>query len=152
MFSRATHILTMIIENKQSAEKVRISNERYLLATRAANEAIWDWDAEAYPGVFLDKKDVKRVDRFSQFALVAGYSAVIDSGLDFTKENVFRCGVILGSGIGGLHEIEDQVARLIEKGPDRVSPFTVPKMMLNAAGGNLSIRYGNWVGFANLSA
>ena len=103
---------------------------------------VYDWDAEQYPEAFSDKKEIKRVDRFTQFAMVAGYDAVKDSGLDFTKEDPFRCGVILGSGIGGLHEIEDQVRRLIEKGPDRVSPFTVPKMMLNAAGGNLSIRYG----------
>src|SRR5204862_6716326 len=64
------------------------------------------------------------------------------SGLDFAKEDPFCCGVILGSGIGGLHEIEEGCAKLIGKGPDRVSPFVVPKMMLNAAGGNLSIRYG----------
>ena len=50
--------------------------------------------------------------------------------------------LIIGSGIGGLHEIEEQCTKLFEKGPDRVSPFVVPKMMLNAAGGNLSIRYG----------
>lgn len=103
---------------------------------------VLDWNPEAFPGVFLDKKDIKRVDRFTQFALVAGYHAVVDSGLDFSKENPRRCGVILGSGIGGLHEIEEQVAKLLDKGPDRVSPFTVPKMMLNAAGGNLSIRFG----------
>ncbi|MGV3608912.1 MAG: beta-ketoacyl-ACP synthase II [Planctomycetaceae bacterium] len=103
---------------------------------------VLDWNPESFPGVFLDKKDIKRVDRFTQFALVAGYHAVVDSGLDFSKENPRRCGVILGSGIGGLHEIEEQVAKLLDKGPDRVSPFTVPKMMLNAAGGNLSIRFG----------
>jgi 3-oxoacyl-[acyl-carrier-protein] synthase II len=103
---------------------------------------IHDWDPEAYPEAFTDRKEIKRVDRFTQFALVAGHEAVADSGLDFAKEDPFRCGVILGSGIGGLHEIEEQCRRLFEKGPDRVSPFTVPKMMLNAAGGNLSIRYG----------
>jgi 3-oxoacyl-[acyl-carrier-protein] synthase II len=103
---------------------------------------VYDWDAERWPTAFTDKKEIKRVDRFTQFAMVAGLAAVEDSGIDFTKEDASRCGVILGSGIGGLHEIEEQVTRLIEKGPDRVSPFTVPKMMLNAAGGNLSIRYG----------
>ncbi len=103
---------------------------------------VWDWDPEQYPDAFLDRKEIKRVDRFTQFAMVAGTQAVRHSGIDFTKENPHRCGVILGSGIGGLHEIEEQVRRLIEKGPDRVSPFTVPKMMLNAAGGNLSIRFG----------
>jgi 3-oxoacyl-[acyl-carrier-protein] synthase II len=110
---------------------------------------VYDWEPERWPAAFLgrpdgftEKKEIKRLDRFSQFAMVAGYEAVTDSGLDFAKEDPYRCGVILGSGIGGLHEIEEQVVKLIEKGPDRVSPFVVPKMMLNAAGGNLSIRYG----------
>ena len=103
---------------------------------------IVDWDPERYPEAFSDRKEIKRVDRFSQLAMVAGREAVTDSGLDFAQEDPFCCGVILGSGIGGLHEIEEQCRKLFEKGPDRVSPFTVPKMMLNAAGGNLSIRYG----------
>jgi 3-oxoacyl-[acyl-carrier-protein] synthase II len=99
---------------------------------------IYDWDV----GDYVDKREVKRLDRFTQFALVAGANAVTDSGLDFSKEDSFRAGVILGSGIGGLTEIEEQVERLLTKGPDRVSAFTIPKLMLNAAGGNLSIRYG----------
>jgi 3-oxoacyl-[acyl-carrier-protein] synthase II len=85
---------------------------------------------------------MKRVDRFTQFALVAGADAVTDSGLDFSKEDSFRCGVILGCGIGGLAEIEAQIARLLTKGPSRVSALTVPKMMLNAAGGHISIQHG----------
>ncbi len=99
---------------------------------------IYDWDA----GDYIDKKEVKRIDRFTQFALVAGIDAVRDSGLDLAKEEPFRCGVILGSGIGGLNEIETQMARLLFKGPDRVSALTIPKLMLNAAGGNLSIHFG----------
>jgi 3-oxoacyl-[acyl-carrier-protein] synthase II len=99
---------------------------------------VYEWD----PSDYIDKKEVKRIDRFTQFALVAGVDAVRDSGLDFSKEESFRCGVILGSGIGGLHEIETQMDRLLNKGPDRVSAMTIPKLMLNAAGGNLSIRYG----------
>lgn len=99
---------------------------------------VYDWD----PGDYIDKKEAKRIDRFTQFALVAGADAVRDSGLDFSKEEPFRCGVILGSGIGGLNEIETQMERLLFKGPDRVSALTIPKLMLNAAGGNLSIRFG----------
>ncbi len=98
---------------------------------------IHDWNPEEYIG----HKDMRRIDRFTQFALVAGTDAVDDSGLDFEKEESFRCGAILGSGIGGLGEIEEQMTRLLEKGPNRVSALTVPKMMLNAAGGNLSIKY-----------
>jgi 3-oxoacyl-[acyl-carrier-protein] synthase II len=98
---------------------------------------VYDWAPE-----IITPKDMKRIDRFTQFALVAGTAAVEDSGIDFSKERPFRCGVILGSGIGGLTEIETQVGRLLNKGPDRVSALTIPKLMLNAAGGNLSIKYG----------
>lgn len=94
------------------------------------------------PAGYCDPKDIKRLDRFTLFAMYAGGKAIEDSGLDFSKEDAFRCGVILGSGIGGLAEIEIQVERLLSKGPNRVSPLTIPKLMLNAAGGNLSIRYG----------
>lgn len=94
------------------------------------------------PGITVEAKDVKRLDRFTLFAMFAGYHAVQDSGVDFNKEDPFRCGAILGSGIGGLNEIEEQMFRLFSRGPDRVSPFTIPKMMLNAAGGNLAIQYG----------
>ncbi len=93
-------------------------------------------------GDFADAREVKRLDRFTQFALRAGGTAVQMSGLEFDREDRTKCGVILGSGIGGLWEIEMQIEKMLDKGPDRVSPFTVPKMMLNAAGGNLSIHYG----------
>jgi 3-oxoacyl-[acyl-carrier-protein] synthase II len=91
---------------------------------------------------YVSAKEVKRIDRFTQFALVAATDAVRASGLDFPKEDPFRCGVIVGSGIGGLHEIEEQMSRLLNKGPDRVSAFLVPKMMVNAASGHLSITFG----------
>lgn len=99
---------------------------------------IYDWD----PVDYISPKEMKRVDRFTQFALVASADAVRDSGLDFSKEDRFRCGVILGSGIGGLTEIEAQIGKLLTKGPSRVSAMTVPKMMLNAAGGHISIEHG----------
>lgn len=97
-----------------------------------------DWD----PTSHIDRKDAKRIDRFTQFALVGGIDAVNDSGLDFEKEDPFRCGAVIGSGIGGLNEIEDQMERLLFKGPDKVSAFTIPKLMLNAGSGHVSIRYG----------
>ncbi len=92
-------------------------------------------------GDYVPPKEAKRLDRFSQFAMVAGIDAVRHSGIDFDKEDRFRAGVILGTGIGGLWEIETQHTKLITKGPDRVSAFTIPKLMLNAAGGQLSIEY-----------
>ena len=99
---------------------------------------ISDWSADGY----IDRKHAKRLDRFSQFALVAGIDAVNDSQIDFSKEDLFRCGVILGSGVGGLQEIETQHARMLNKGVDRVSAFTIPKLMVNAASGHVSIQYG----------
>jgi 3-oxoacyl-[acyl-carrier-protein] synthase II len=94
------------------------------------------------PDAYFNSKEAKRIDRFTQFAMVGAIDAVRDSGIDFTKEDSFRCGCILGSGIGGLTEIEEQHSRLIQKGPDRVSAFTIPKLMLNAAAGHVSIHYG----------
>lgn len=99
---------------------------------------IYDWSTDGY----VSAKDVKRLDRFTQFALVSGIDAVNDSGIDFSREEPYRCGVVIGSGIGGLHEIETQHARLLEKGPSRVSAFTIPKLMVNAASGQVSIQYG----------
>ena len=97
-----------------------------------------DWTVAGY----IDPKEQKRLDRFTQFALVAAINAVRDSGIDFAQYDPFRLGVIVGSGIGGLSEIETQEERLITKGPDKVSAFTIPKLMLNAASGHISIRYG----------
>jgi 3-oxoacyl-[acyl-carrier-protein] synthase II len=97
-----------------------------------------DWSPDEY----ISPKEVKRLDRFSQFALVAGADAVRSSGIDFAAEDPYRCGVILGSGVGGLHEMESQTERLLTKGPDKVSAFTIPKLMVNAASGHISIQYG----------
>ncbi|MFZ5833705.1 MAG: beta-ketoacyl-ACP synthase II [Planctomycetota bacterium] len=97
-----------------------------------------NWSTDGY----VAPKDVKRLDRFVQFGLVSGINAVRDAGLDFAREDPFRCGVVVGSGIGGLLEIEIQHSRLLEKGPDKVSAFTIPKLMPNAASGQISIEYG----------
>ena len=99
---------------------------------------IHDWSTEGY----IDRKDAKRIDRFAQFALVAAEDAVRDSGIDFSQHDTFRSGAIIGSGIGGLREIEDQHERLMTKGPSKVSVFTIPKLMINAASGQISIRFG----------
>jgi 3-oxoacyl-[acyl-carrier-protein] synthase II len=94
------------------------------------------WDAPN-----LDKREAKRLDRFAQFAVNAAIDAVKDSGLDFANENPWRCGSIIGSGIGGIEEFESGFEKLLTKGPDRVSPFMVPKLMCNAGSGNVSIYY-----------
>lgn len=94
------------------------------------------------PEAVFDHKLVKRLDRFAQFGLLAGINAFKDAGLDINKEDPFRIGVIVGSGIGGLNEWEEQHTRFMEGGPGRLSPFTIPKMMPNAAPGNISIQLG----------
>ncbi len=95
--------------------------------------------------------DAKRIDRYSQFAMVSAADAMKSSGWKLDEEgrvafdnpaDSSRFGVVLGSGIGGMTTIYDQMSRLIEKGPGRVSPLTIPKLMLNAGGGNLAIQYG----------
>ena len=98
-----------------------------------------NFDAEAYFG----SRDARHMDRFCQMALVAAMRAVEDSGLDLGNlADPFRAGVMVGSGIGGLAEYEAQHKRLLEKGPMRISPFMVPKMMINAAAAQVSIWYG----------
>ena len=82
------------------------------------------------------------MDRFTQFAVVAGSDAIQDSRVDLDALDPWRGGVIVGSGIGGLITISDQMEKLILKGPERVSPLTIPRLMLNAAGGNFSIAMG----------
>jgi 3-oxoacyl-[acyl-carrier-protein] synthase II len=91
---------------------------------------------------YIDKRDAKRMDRFSEFAVAGAIQAVKDSGLDFSREDPYRMGVIVGTGIGGIKEIEDQHIRLIEKGPSKVSPFCVPRLMANAGSGNIAIQFG----------
>jgi 3-oxoacyl-[acyl-carrier-protein] synthase II len=83
----------------------------------------------------------KRLDRFGQFALQASVKAVIDSSLDFDKEDRDRCGVVIGSGIGGIETLEEQNKILVTRGVSRVSPFTVPRLMVNAGSGNVSILF-----------
>jgi 3-oxoacyl-[acyl-carrier-protein] synthase II len=94
------------------------------------------------PEPILDMRSARRLDRFTQFAIVAAHEAVKDSGLDFAKEDPFRCGCIIGSGIGGLAELEDAHTTLTERGPSRMSPFVIAKMIANAASGNISITHG----------
>jgi 3-oxoacyl-[acyl-carrier-protein] synthase II len=94
------------------------------------------------PEAVLDPKTARRLDRFAQFALVAAVAAVHDSGLELSREDPYRCGVIVGSGIGGLNEYEEQYSRFIHGGPHKISPFVIPKMIPNAAPGNISIHFG----------
>jgi 3-oxoacyl-[acyl-carrier-protein] synthase II len=90
----------------------------------------------------ISSKEVRRLDRFCQFAMVAADKAIRQSGNDFSVGDSFRYGTLIGSGIGGLSEIETQHSKLFDRGPKRVSAFMIPKLMVNAASGNVSVRWG----------
>ena len=90
----------------------------------------------------IEHKEVKRLDRFVQFAMAGASKAVQSSGFNFQQGDPYRHGVLIGSGIGGLNEIEQQHSTLFDRGPSRVSPFMIPKLMVNAASGNISVHWG----------
>ncbi|HTU25352.1 MAG TPA: beta-ketoacyl-ACP synthase II [Pirellulales bacterium] len=94
------------------------------------------------PEKILGVREARRLDRFAQFALVAGRAAVADSALDFSGEDPCRCGVSLGCSVGGMTEFEEQHDRYRTSGPGRLSPFMIPRFMPNAASGTLSIELG----------
>ncbi|HLJ60742.1 MAG TPA: beta-ketoacyl-ACP synthase II [bacterium] len=105
--------------------------------TQIAGEVL-DFD----PGDFMGKKEIRRSDRFAQFALAAARLALEDAGFAITLHNAERVGVIIGSGIGGAQTWEEQHRLMLERGPGRVSPFFVPSLMINGAAGMVSIDTG----------
>jgi 3-oxoacyl-[acyl-carrier-protein] synthase II len=94
------------------------------------------------PTKYIEHREARRLDRFTQLGVGAAVQAVEHSGLDVSKIDLCRAGVVVGSGIGGIQTIEDGMVTMLERAPDRISPFTVPRLMVNAAAGNISIRYG----------
>jgi 3-oxoacyl-[acyl-carrier-protein] synthase II len=126
-----------------------------LCAAKSGITTITRWDTSKTPVKFggecarfdvtrygVDAREAKRLDRFGQFGMAASISAVRDAGIEFEKEDRTRCGVLIGSGIGGIETLEEQNKILIDRGVGRVSPFTVPRLMVNAASGNVSILFG----------
>ncbi|MCK4661045.1 MAG: beta-ketoacyl-ACP synthase II [Phycisphaerae bacterium] len=91
---------------------------------------------------YIDRRKGNKLDRSTQFALAAAQEAMRMSGLDLGAEDTTRIGVIIGSGIGGISEMESQHNRLLNRGPTKVSPFTIPRLMLNATAAWISIEYG----------
>ena len=107
-------------------------------ATRFGGE-VRDFDVSKY----LSPKEARRMDAFMHYGLGAGVQAVEDSGVDFGKLDLARCGAIMGSGIGGLEGIEHTVIDYVAtKNPRKISPFYIPSTIINMIAGHLSIRYG----------
>lgn len=96
-----------------------------------------DWD----PTKVIDARETKRMDRFCLLGLAAAIEAATDCGIDFTSGDPYRRGVAIGSGVGGIDTIETHHIKLLQTGPRKVSPFVVPRLMVNACAGNVSIRY-----------
>jgi len=96
------------------------------------------WEAAQH----MDPKEARRNDRYTHFGFVAAKQAVADSGLDVAKEDGDRVGVIIGSGIGGMYTYESQLKVLAERGPRKVSPFTIPSLIGNMCSGLVAIEYG----------
>lgn len=97
-----------------------------------------DFDARAY----MDAKEARRMELFSQYAVAAAEEAIKDSGIEMEKEDAYRAGCAIGCGVGSMQAIEREYTRLVEKGPNRVGPLFIPMMISNMAAGNVSIRYG----------
>ena len=94
------------------------------------------------PEIYIEKKEIKKMDLFIQYAIAATSEALKDSGLQITAENAERVGVIVGTGLGGLPALERYHQILLEKGPDRISPFFIPMLIANLASGQIAIRFG----------
>jgi 3-oxoacyl-[acyl-carrier-protein] synthase II len=94
------------------------------------------------PEDYIEPKDIKKMDRFIHFSIAAAKMAIDDSGLKITDSNAEKIGVVVGSGIGGLHAIEHYHSVFLEKGPRRISPFFIPMLVINLASGQISIKFG----------
>lgn len=89
----------------------------------------------------LSSKDIKRMEKFVQYGVAAAKQAIVDAGLDLTKEDCSRVGVVVGSGIGSLHIMEEQYKVILDKGPSRITPFLIPRLIVNEAAGQISISF-----------
>ncbi|MFH0763659.1 MAG: beta-ketoacyl-ACP synthase II [Candidatus Omnitrophota bacterium] len=129
-----------LLEGKSGVKRLSCFDPTHFTSKIAAEVRNFD------PSHYLSPKDMRRMDRFVQFAVVSSKMAVIDSGLDLDKEDRDRIGVLIGSGIGGLHTVETEHKQFIvlgpEKGPDRISPFLIPMLIVNMAAGQVSITLG----------
>ncbi|MFA5142710.1 MAG: beta-ketoacyl-ACP synthase II [Candidatus Omnitrophota bacterium] len=129
-----------LLEGKSGVKRLTCFDPTYFTSKIAAEVRNFD------PSPYLSPKEIKRMDRFVQFAVCAAKIAMTDSGILLDKEDRNKVGVLIGSGIGGLHTVEAEHRQFIalgpEKGPDRISPFLIPMLIVNMAAGQVSITLG----------
>ncbi len=125
-----------LVEGRSGVDHIKSFPQDDRWGVRIAGE-VRDWD----PTVCIDSRDLRRMDRFCAMGLYAAVEAGADCGFDFSQGDPARRGVVIGSGIGGIMTIEQGLDRLLEAGPRKLSPFIVPKLMVNACAGNVSIRF-----------
>ena len=125
-----------IKESKNGIDEITLFNHENLKVKMAGE--VKDFN----PTLYMDRKESKRMDRYTQFAIVAATEALADSKLNLDNINKQRVGVLVGSGIGGLSTIEAQIRSLVNKGPNRVAPLTIPMSISNIASGAIAIKFG----------
>ncbi|PHQ79178.1 MAG: beta-ketoacyl-[acyl-carrier-protein] synthase II [Phycisphaera sp.] len=129
---------TAMREGKSGISKITDPEfDRYEKWAVKISGALRDWN----PTDHIEKREARRLDRCTQLGIVAAQQAIEHSGIDMSKEDPTMCGVVVGSGVGGISTIEQNVITLTKKGPGRINPFTVPRLMVNAVAGNISIKH-----------
>ena len=129
-----------LIEGKSGIKTLTRNSHEGQLVTFGGE--VSSFEDEVANGGLIDAKEMKRMDRYTQFAVVAADEAMKDSKLDMATVDPYRVGVIMGSGAGGFDTFEKQHTNMIQKGPTKCSPFTVPMLIPNMAAGRISIRHG----------
>ena len=125
-----------LLEGKSGIDRVTLFDPE-AFPTQIAGE-VKDFN----PTDFLDRKEARRMDRFTQFGVAGAKLAIQDADLNLEQEDLDRIAVVIGSGIGGMHTFEEQTKVMVNKGPNRVSPFFVPMMIANMAAGQIAISFG----------
>ena len=129
-----------LIEGKSGVKTLtRVPHEGHVVTFGAEATTFED---EVKEGELLEPKEMKRMDRYTQFACIASDEAMKDSKLDMSVEDPYRVGVIIGSGAGGFDTFEKQHISIIDRGPTKCSPFTIPMLICNMAAGRVSMRHG----------